>query len=153
MGAHSRSHFEICLHKNLLMAEKVHEIFPPFTLSGICDNDSCIRSIKWVHTYVDACVFCDFTYLYAKWLSWASLLPKRNVDNRTRGLQPMETFCTIGLLFADLTFTSGRTLIVHFAGGQIWIRQIKRLVYRSKHPNYWIKQVMYLILPPAWPLV
>lgn len=38
MGAHSRSRFEMCLRKNLFMAEKVPEILrPPFVASGLCD--------------------------------------------------------------------------------------------------------------------
>lgn len=47
---------------------------------------------------------------------------------------------SVGLVFADLIFTSGRAFIVRFAEGQIWIGQIQRLMYWSKHPNDWSSQ-------------
>ena len=94
MGVHSRSHFEICLHKNLFMAEKVHEIFfpPLYSLWDLCYG-SCIDSMKWAH--IPAWAWVSWIYFpSAKWSSWPSLPPQRNGNNTPRSPSCMETLFT-----------------------------------------------------------
>lgn len=94
MGVHSRSHFEICLHKNLFMAEKVHEIFSPHcTLSGICAMvPALILSNELI--LLSRPEFLEFTSPHAKLTSWPSLPPQRSGNNTARSPSHMETLFT-----------------------------------------------------------
>jgi hypothetical protein len=62
----------------------------------------------------------------------------------------METFYTTGLVSADLTLASSHVLIVHFAENeQIWIRQIEKLVFRSKQSDFWMEPNVYPVSSPC----
>lgn len=111
MGAHSHSHFEICLHKNLFMDEKVHEIFS--SLRELWYG-SFLDSIKCTHSHVHSWVPCAFASPHAKWSFWSSVLLRRSGDNTGKRPWFMETCQMIGLVFAEFTFINSPALIVHF---------------------------------------
>lgn len=151
MGVHSRSHFEICLHKNLFMAEKVHEIFPPTVLS--------LGFVLWFLHW-----FYQMSSYSCLGLSFSSLLPHmqshhpdplslpREMATTWQEAQAVWKHHSLGLVFADLTFPSGCAFIVHFAYGHTWIAQIQRAGVQKQTPKLLTKLAMHQTSPPAWPL-
>lgn len=103
MGVHSCSRFEICLHKNVFMAEKVHEIpLPALTLSGfaMCFLRWSHHKSSYRHTHLG--VLCVPLLPTSKMVSWPSLHPKRS-GTATAGSPPcMEAQCLPGICKLDL---------------------------------------------------